>query len=243
VLILPAIDLRNGQCVRLYQGKEHMETVYSKDPVEMAEHWASLGAKMLHVADLDGAFKGKPVNIDLVKKMKDATQLPVQMGGGFRDLDSIDQAIQAGVDRVILGTAAVYDPDLVKESVNRYGSAMAVSIDVSDDFVAVAGWKELSTVRFDDLAHRMRDIGIQHLLFTDTRKDGTLSGPNIPSIKLFLKAAQVPVTVSGGISSVDDVKTLLPLASEGLQGIVIGKALYDHKIHLEDALAAARASL
>lgn len=242
MLIIPAIDIRHGQCVRLVQGKEDRETVYSKDPVEMAEHWYSLGAKMLHVVDLDGAFQGKPVNLDLVAKIKARIPIPVELGGGIRTLDSIEKALATGVDRVILGTAAVYDSDLVKESVQRHKEKIAVSIDMTNDFVAVSGWKEVSTVKSDDLAKRMRDFGVRTLLFTDTSKDGMLSGPNIKAVEQFLKAAKLPVIVSGGISSVEDVKSLLPLESQGVAGVVIGKALYDRKISLEDVLAAVAAA-
>ncbi len=238
MLVIPAIDIRHGQCVRLVQGKEAMETVYSKDPVEMAVLWHSRGAPMIHIADLDGAFQGKPVNLELVKKIKAAVPVPVQLGGGIREMDTIERAMNTGIDRVILGTAAVYDQDLVKEAVSRYGAKIAVSIDVSNQFVAVAGWKEVSNVRFEDLAHRMRELGVQTLLFTDTHKDGTLSGPNVEGIKAFLKAAKIPVIVSGGISSVADVQLLSPLAAQGLAGVVIGKALYDHKFTLEEVLSA-----
>jgi phosphoribosylformimino-5-aminoimidazole carboxamide ribotide isomerase len=243
MLIIPAIDIRNGNCVRLYQGRADQETIYSRDPVDMARAWISHGATYLHIADLDGAFHGKPVNLHFVSKMKQELKIPIQVGGGFRDLASIELALQAGVDKVIIGTAAVYNPELVYAAVKRFGKAIAVSIDVSDDYVAVAGWKELSAVRFDDLAIRMRDNGIKELLFTDTRKDGTLSGPNISGIQLFLKAAQVPVTVSGGISSLDDIHALKEFEPEGLQAVVVGKALYDHRIKLEDAIRVAQSPL
>lgn len=239
MLVIPAIDIRRGQCVRLYQGKEDLETTYSKDPVEMGSVWKSRGAKALHIADLDGAFKGQPVNLEMVTKMKQNTQLPVQMGGGFRSMASIEQAVKAGIDRVILGTAAVYDPELVQQAVQKFGKAIAVSIDVSDDYVAVAGWKEVSAVRFDDLAKRMRDAGVATLLFTDTRKDGTLSGPNVAGIRLFLAAAQCPVIVSGGITTPDDIASLKDFEPQGLSGVVVGKALYDRKLTLQDAMRAA----
>lgn len=236
MLVIPAIDIRNGNCVRLYQGRAEQETVYSRDPVDMARIWVSHGAKRLHVADLDGAFQGKPANLHLVARMKQELKVPIQMGGGFRDLPSIEAAIKAGVDRVILGTAAVYNPELVATAVGEFGDAIAVSIDVSDDYVAVAGWKELSAVRFDDLAVRMRENGVEELLFTDTRKDGTLTGPNLSGIRLFLEAAELPVIVSGGISNLDDIIALKEYESRGLRGVVVGKALYDHKLTLEDAM-------
>jgi phosphoribosylformimino-5-aminoimidazole carboxamide ribotide isomerase len=240
MLVIPAIDIRHGQCVRLYQGKEDQETVYWKDPVEMAGIWVSRGAKMIHVADLDGAFQGKPVNLDKILRMKKMVSVPIQVGGGIRTMEGVDAAIQAGADRVILGTAAVYNPDLVTEALDKYGKSIAVSIDVSEDFVTVAGWKEVSTVRFDDLAKRMTSLGVKNLLFTDTRKDGTLSGPNISGIRMFLGAAEnVPVIVSGGISSLDDVIDLRELEPLGLSAVIVGKALYDRKMTLQDAMKVA----
>jgi len=237
VLVIPAIDIRHGRCVRLYQGKEEQETVYWKDPVEMASIWVSRGAKRLHIADLDGAFQGRPANLDKVERMRKVIEIPIQIGGGFRSIESIHAAFQAGASRVILGTAAVYNPSLVAQALESYGEAIAVSIDVSEDFVAVAGWKELSTMRFDDLVVRMKSLGVKHLLFTDTRKDGTLSGPNLQAIQLFLKAAAgTSVTVSGGISSVDDVIALREYEAQGLNAVIIGKALYDNKLTLEEAL-------
>jgi len=240
MLVIPAIDIRHGQCVRLYQGKEDQETIYWKDPVEMAYTWVSRGAKRLHIADLDGAFQGKPANLDKLERMKKVINVPIQIGGGFRSLGAIDSAFQAGADRVILGTAAVYNPALVSEALEKYGDAMAVGIDAAEDFVAVSGWKELSAVTYQDLVRRMITVGVKHLLFTDTRKDGTLTGPNLGSIKQFLEAAQgMPVTVSGGITTPDDIMQLRAYEVMGLESIIIGKALYDNKLTLRAAMQVA----
>jgi phosphoribosylformimino-5-aminoimidazole carboxamide ribotide isomerase len=237
MLVIPAIDIRHGQCVRLYQGKEDQETVYWKDPVEMASTWVKRGAKCLHIADLDGAFQGKPANLDKVERIRKAVQVPIQIGGGFRSMESIAAAFKAGADRVILGTAAVYNPALVSEALELYHERIAVSIDVAEDFVAVSGWKELSTVRFDDLVMKMKQLGVKNLLFTDTRKDGTLSGANLGGIQLFLKAATgTSVIVSGGITTVDDILALRELEPRGLTGVIVGKALYDRKMTLEEAM-------
>lgn len=242
MLVIPAIDIRHGQCVRLYQGQEDKETVYWKDPVEMASIWVSRGAKILHIADLDGAFQGKPGNLEKLAKMKSTITVPIQIGGGFRSMDSIDAAFSAGADRVIIGTAAVYNPTLVVEALQKYGEAIAVSIDVAEDFVAVSGWKDVSTVRFDDLVRKMVALGVKHLLFTDTRKDGTLSGPNLGAIRVFLKEAiGCSVIVSGGVTTTEDVLALKDMASQGLSGVIIGKALYDHRITLAEAIHAAGA--
>lgn len=240
MLVIPAIDIRNGQCVRLYQGQDDKVTVYWKDPVEMASTWVTRGAQFLHIADLDGAFQGKPGNLDKLERMKKVVTVPIQIGGGFRSLASIDAAFSAGADRVILGTAAVYNPSLVTESVAKYGDRIAVSIDVADDFVAVSGWKDISAVRFDDLVKKMVHAGVKNLLFTDTRKDGTLSGPNIGGIRMFLQHAKgCSVIVSGGITTTEDIQALRDFESQGLDGVIIGKALYDHRITLSDAQRAA----
>jgi phosphoribosylformimino-5-aminoimidazole carboxamide ribotide isomerase len=236
MIILPAIDIRRGSCVRLYQGNPDQETVYSDDPIQMAKMWKSKGAEMLHVVDLDGAFEGKPVNLSLVGIMRKEADITIELGGGFRDMHSIQQAFEKGVDRVILGTVAIRNPDLVRQAVQEFPEMIAVSIDVSGSFATAAGWKEISAVSFADLAARMRDLGIEELLFTDTKRDGTLLGPDIPMIRNFLTAAQVPVIISGGVTSLEDINNLKQLEVEGLKGIVIGKALYDKKIQLEDAL-------
>jgi len=240
MLILPAIDIRKGQCVRLVQGQDSKQTVYGKDPVAMAMAWKNQGASHLHVADLDGAFEGRPVNLEMASRMRKETGLPVQIGGGFRTIQQIEEAVKLGIDRVILGTLAISNPTLVKEAAKTFGAQVTVSIDVKEEFVTVSGWQEVSTVKFADLALRMRDAGIQELLFTDTRKDGTLSGPNLDGVRAFLAAAQVPVIVSGGVTTVEDIHALKTLESRNLKGAVIGKALYDHRITLHDALQAAK---
>lgn len=241
MLVIPAIDIRHGRCVRLFQGKEEQETIYWQDPVEMASIWEKRGAARLHIADLDGAFLGKPVNLDKLERMKKNVHIPIQIGGGYRSIEAIHAAFKAGADRVILGTAAVYNPALVSKALEHYGNAIAVSIDVSDDLVAVAGWKELSAIRYDTLAESMIVLGVKHLLFTDTRKDGTLSGPNFEGISLFLKATRgLPVTVSGGITTIDDLIQLRELEPQGLTAVVVGKALYDRKMTLEEATKVAR---
>ena len=240
MLVIPAIDIRHGQCVRLYQGKADQETVYWKDPVEMASIWVSRGAKRIHIADLDGAFQGKPGNLDKLERIRKLIKVPIQIGGGIRSIESIHAAFKAGADRVILGTAAVYNPSLVSEALESYGDTIAVSIDVCEDFVAVSGWKEISTMKFDALAGRMTRLGVKSLLFTDTRKDGTMTGPNIDGIRLFLQAASgIPVTASGGISSIDDIVALRELEHLGLTSVIVGKALYDHRINLLEAMKVA----
>ncbi len=239
MLILPAIDIRRGNCVRLYQGDPARETVYSNDPIEIAHLWKSKGAEMLHVVDLDGAFEGKPKNLQLIGTLRKEVDIPIEVGGGFRDMAAISEAINQGADRVILGTAAIKNPSLVTEAISEFGERVSVSIDATGQFAAVDGWKVLSAVRFTDLAVQMRDLGVTELLFTDTRRDGTLQGPDLATVRSFLEAAQVPVVISGGITSVEDIINLKELESVGLKGVVIGKALYDKKIQLEEALRVA----
>lgn len=238
MLVIPAIDIRHGQCVRLHQGRDAEQTVYGKDPVAMAQSWKSQGAPMLHIVDLDGAFEGTPVNLQTAARIRKETGLPTQVGGGYRDLKSIAQALEAGIDRVILGTIAVQNPALVREAAKRFGVGVVVSIDVKDEYVAVAGWTAVSEMKFQDLIVLMRDAGVMEFLFTDTRKDGTLSGPNVPAIKQFLQAARVPVIAAGGVTTVKDIEALKALEPMGLKGAVIGKSLYDERIRYADALRA-----
>jgi phosphoribosylformimino-5-aminoimidazole carboxamide ribotide isomerase len=236
MIILPAIDIRHGNCVRLFQGKPDQQTVYSDDPIQVAKMWKSKGAAMLHVVDLDGAFEGKPINLPLIGVMRKEVDIPIEVGGGFRDMLSIQSAFSAGLDKVILGTSAIKNPNLVAEAVKAYAGLIAVSIDVSGAFAASAGWKEVSAIPFSELAADMRVLGVEELLFTDTRRDGTLLGPDLAMIQRFLEAAQMPVTISGGITTLEDVFNLKQLELQGVKGVVIGKALYDKKLQLEDAL-------
>lgn len=241
MLIIPAVDIRGGNCVRLYQGKLEQETVYSRDPVFVANLWKAKGARRLHVADLDGAFTGVPQNLELTLRIAQECGIPIQAGGGFRDIKTIRKALKGGVDRVILGTVAVYNPDLVRQAVEELGSHIAVSIDVTDDKVAIAGWKDITVLHYEDLIARMTRLGVAELLFTDTRRDGTLAGPNVEAIQRFLSSVKVPVIASGGISSLDDIRALKNLEPSGLSGVIIGKALYTETVSLEEAIKIAEA--
>jgi phosphoribosylformimino-5-aminoimidazole carboxamide ribotide isomerase len=236
VLILPAIDIRHGNCVRLYQGRSDQETIYSHNPIDVAHYWKDKGAQMLHVVDLDGAFEGKPINLPLIEMLRKDVDIPIEVGGGFRNIQYVREAFERGADRVILGTAAIYNPDLVVNAVEEYTDAISVSIDVSGRFAAADGWKEISAIPFDELAEKMRSLGVAELLFTDTSRDGTLKGPNLNVIRQFLEAAALPTIVSGGVTSLEDIADLKDLESHGLKGVIIGKALYDKKFPLEDAL-------
>jgi phosphoribosylformimino-5-aminoimidazole carboxamide ribotide isomerase len=236
VLIIPAIDIRNGNCVRLYQGQPENETIYSSDPIEAAKQWEKRGAQMLHIVDLDGAFGGEPVNLTLIGALRKEINIPIEVGGGFRTMEAIISAFDHGADRVILGTVAIENPQLVADAVLKYEDQVTVSIDVSGQFAAIAGWKQVSAIPFSDVAKAMRELGVSELLFTDTRRDGTLNGPDIPTVRRFLQAAELPVIISGGVTTLEDIANLKELEAEGLKGAVIGKALYDKKIQLEDAI-------
>jgi phosphoribosylformimino-5-aminoimidazole carboxamide ribotide isomerase len=236
MLILPAIDVRGGNCVRLFQGKAEQETIYSDDPLKVANEWKIKGAQMLHVVDLDGAFEGKPINLPLIGTIRREIGIPIEVGGGFRDMKSISKAIEQGIDRVILGSAAIHNPQLVADGLREFGPAVTVSVDVSGAFATAAGWKEVTAMPYSELVGRLRDLGLKQILFTDTKRDGTLLGPDVAVVKQFLETAKLPTVVSGGITSLDDVFNMKQLESQGLEGIVIGKALYDKKIQLEDAL-------
>jgi phosphoribosylformimino-5-aminoimidazole carboxamide ribotide isomerase len=238
MLVIPAIDIRHGQCVRLHKGMDSESTIYGEDPVAMAQTWKSQGAKMLHIIDLDGAFDGTPVNLKTLARIRQETGLPVQVGGGYRDMDSIQAAVDAGIDRIILGTVAVKNPKLVRDAAQKFAGHIMVGIDVREGFVAVSGWTEIDRMTCEDLVPLMRDAGIHDFLFTDTQKDGTLSGPNLEAIRDFLRVAQCPVIVAGGVTTVDDLRALRQLEPQGLKGAIIGKSLYDKRIRLEDALQA-----
>ena len=232
--IIPAIDIRNGNCVRLYQGDYEQETIFSDDPVEMAMEWQSLGAMRLHVVDLDGAASGNLCNLGLITEIANALLIPVQVGGGIRQIETIEELFKAGVDRVILGTAAVEDAELVKEVCRRFGQSVIVSIDAREGYLSTHGWQqetELGTVGF---VHSMIKLGVRRFIYTDISRDGTLTEPNFSAIFELVEATRFPVIASGGISSLIHLKVLRQL---GVEGAIIGKALYTKQINLKQALA------
>ena len=232
--IIPAIDIRNGNCVRLYQGDYEQETIFSDDPVEMAMEWQSLGAMRLHVVDLDGAASGNLCNLGLITEIANALLIPVQVGGGIRQIETIEKLFKAGVDRIILGTAAVEDAELVKEVCRRFGQSVIVSIDAREGYLSTHGWQqetELGTVGF---VHSMIKLGVRRFIYTDISRDGTLTEPNFSAIFELVEATRFPVIASGGISSLIHLKVLRQL---GVEGAIIGKALYTKQINLKQALA------
>jgi phosphoribosylformimino-5-aminoimidazole carboxamide ribotide isomerase len=233
--IIPAVDIKDGRCVRLVQGKVDQETVYSNDPLSMANHWDEEGAQRIHVVDLDGAFQGSPINADIVKNIIYSSSVDIQVGGGIRTLETIETYVKAGAYRVILGTVAQQEPEFVEEACKRFPDKIIVGIDARDGLVAVKGWVEVSEKKATDLAQKLKGYGIAGFIFTDISRDGMLQGPNLESIKEFAESAQLPVIASGGVSRLEDIKDLAKLESYGVEGVIVGKALYDKTLTFKEA--------
>lgn len=236
MLIIPAVDIRGGRCVRLTQGRFDREQVFSNDPVEMALNWQEKGAKRLHVVDLDGAVQGKPQNLKVIEKIVNTVNIPVQLGGGIRDIDTIDKCISIGIDRVIMGTSAVFSREIVKKAVSLYPDKVIVGIDAKDGRVAVKGWLEISEQKSVDLIKEIEQFGINRIIYTDITKDGMMTGPNLSALEEILENTGMKVIASGGISSIGDLIALKKMEARGLEGAIIGKALYLGKIDLKAAL-------
>ena len=237
--LYPAIDLKGGRCVRLYKGEMDAATVYNHDPADQARRFRADGFAWLHVVDLDGAFAGASVNAAAVAAILAATDAPVQLGGGVRDRAGIEQRLQAGVARVILGTAAVHDPDLVREAARAHPGRIAVGVDVRDGRVAVSGWAEASELTAVDVARRFEDAGVAALIITDIGRDGTLEGVNVEATGALADAVAIPVIASGGVASLDDLRALKARAGTPISGAILGKSLYAGRIAPADALALA----
>ena len=243
MLIFPAIDLKNGRCVRLAQGRAAEETVYFEDPLEPALAFQAAGSQWVHVVDLDGAFEGVPRNLAHVARIA-ATGLFVQLGGGLRTLNDVEEAFHAGVRRVVIGTRACHDPEFVTGLVHRFGAErLAVGIDARDGRVAVEGWKNVSVVRAEELGRRVCDLGIQTLIHTDIATDGMMTGPNFKAQESMLRATPARLIASGGVARREDIIRLAEIARihPRLEGVIVGKALYEKKVELADILAIARA--
>ena len=234
--VIPAIDLKDGRCVRLFQGDFNQETVFSDDPLATALSWQEQGGRRLHLVDLDGAVRGKPAHLEVIAAIVRGLDIPVQVGGGIRDLAAAEAWLDAGADRVVIGTAAVRDPDMVQEVCRRHGSErVVVSLDAKDGLVALQGWTEASTVTVLELARRMAQIGVVRLLYTDISRDGALTGPDIRTNAQLARETGLAVLASGGVASIEHIKELLPT---GVEGVIVGRALYTGAVDLAEAVAA-----
>ena len=236
--VIPAIDLRSGRCVRLYQGDYRRETVYSDDPLSMALDWERQGAPRLHLVDLDGAAQGRPANLETIGQIIQRLAIPVQVGGGIRDQATAESLLAAGADRVVIGTAAVQEPSLVEGLCRKHGSGrVVVAVDARDGRVAIKGWTEGSLLSALELARRMAELGVRRLLYTDISRDGTMTEPNFAASEELALETGLAVLASGGITSLDHIRRL---AGTGVEGAILGRALYAGAISLPEALAAAR---
>jgi len=236
LLVIPAIDLHRGRCVRLYQGDPERETVYGNNPVEVARQWEQLGAKMLHLVDLDGAFTGHSKNAKVICSIGEEVHIPLQLGGGIRSGEAVEKAISAGVSRVILGTIAIEQPELAQKIVDEFGERIMVGIDARNGMVAIKGWTESSVIKTIELALRIEQWGIKEIIYTDIQKDGTMQGPDLAGLEDLLQNTSLQVIMSGGISSIEDLVSLKPYSSR-VNGVIIGKALYSNQLTLPDAMA------
>lgn len=230
MVIYPAIDIKDGKCVRLTQGKKDEEKVYFQSPRDVALMWVEKGAEILHIVDLDGAFDGVSKNLGEIKKIRESVNIPIQVGGGIRSLEVIKGLIDAGVDRVILGTKALQDKDMLKEAVRLYGDKIIVSIDAHEGYVAIDGWTKTSDVSAVDFAKEMEDMGVRTIVYTDIARDGMLKGPNFESINFLKDRINIDIIASGGVSSEEDLKKLKEV---GVAGAIVGKALYEGRVDLE----------
>ena len=240
VILFPAIDLKNGQCVRLEQGDMARATVFNLDPAAQARNFAAQGFEYLHVVDLDGAFAGRPMNAHAVEAMLKAVSIPVQLGGGIRDLDTVEAWLAKGIARVIIGTAAVRDPEFVKAAAKKFPGRVAVGLDARDGKVAVEGWAETSEVSALEIAQRFEDPGVAAIIFTDIARDGLLKGLNLDATIALAERISIPVIASGGFASIEDVKALLAPRAKKLAGAIAGRALYDGRLDPAVALALIR---
>jgi phosphoribosylformimino-5-aminoimidazole carboxamide ribotide isomerase len=240
MLFIPAIDLKEGRCVRLLQGRMDQATVFSDDPAGQAVTWMEAGAPYLHLVDLDGAVEGVPRNLDAVRQILATVSIPVELGGGIRDLDRIEALLAEGLDRVILGTVAAREPHLVRAACRAFPGRIAVSIDARDGRVAVRGWVEVTDLDAVELAMRLADAGVSAFIYTDINRDGMMQGHNVAATEAFAAAIGVGVIASGGIASLDDVRAILPLAKVGVVGMISGRALYDGALDVRMAVDVCR---
>ena len=237
MLIIPAIDLKDGKCVRLKQGQMEKSTIFSENPAEMARKWVNLGAQRLHIVDLDGAFAGKPVNESAIKSIVSevGADIPIQLGGGIRNLDTVEKFINSGVDSVIIGTAAVTHPGFLHEACFAFPGQIVVGLDAKDGDVAINGWAKLTGHNVIELAQKFEEYGVESIIYTDIGRDGMLSGVNIEATVKLSESLKIPVIASGGVSNISDIKTLCNVANIGIRGVITGTAIYEGTLDFKAA--------
>lgn len=240
MIIFPAIDIRGGKCVRLEEGRFDRETVFAENPLEAARRWVDAGSEWLHIVDLDGARAGQPVNLEVVKKIAETFDVKIQLGGGVRTLESVAAILSSGVQRVILGSVAVRSPELVSQVCAKYGERIVIGIDARNGEVAVDGWEKSGLLQADELALRMKAAGATRIIYTDISRDGMLTGVNVAATLQLADKSGLKIIASGGVRGMEDIQALQPLTERGVEGVIIGKALYTGTISLKDALRVAR---
>lgn len=236
MLIFPAIDIRDGKCVRLFQGDFRQETVFSDNPVDIAKKWEAQGAQFLHLVDLDGALAGKSRNLDTVKAIVHAVSIPVELGGGIRTMEQVDEVLAIGVRRVILGSAAVHNPELVREACAKYGGRIVVGIDAKNGIAVIDGWGVSGNVEAVALAEKMKDLGVKTIIYTDISRDGTLEGINVEATAKLARESGMNVVASGGVKSAEDIRALKPFENDGIEGVIVGKSIYMGTLDLQEAI-------
>jgi phosphoribosylformimino-5-aminoimidazole carboxamide ribotide isomerase len=240
MIVIPAIDLKEGKCVRLEQGLMERDTVFNDDPGAQAKVWEEQGAELLHIVDLDGAFAGAPKNRSAIEAIVRAVTIPTQLGGGIRDIPTIEAYLDTGIDRVIIGTAAQRNPELVQEACNRFPGRIVVGIDAKNGMVAVQGWAEVTGVTAIELAKKFEGFGVCAIIYTDISRDGMMQGPNIEATCALAESVSIPVIASGGVSSLQDIRNLMAVESSGVTGVITGKAIYSGALNLAEAIALTR---
>lgn len=233
--IYPAIDIKDGKCVRLLRGNFNDVTVYGDNPAQMAKKWEALGGEYIHVVDLDGALKGHGVNAEVIKEICNSVSVPVQTGGGIRSMADIEAKLSCGISRVIIGTKAVSDAEFVREAVKKYGDKIVIGIDAKDGMVAIEGWEKTSEFTAVEFGKKMADLGVKTIIYTDIATDGTLMGPNVAAMAEMVKATGINIIASGGIGTVEHIKSLIPT---GVEGVICGRALYTGDVKLDEAINA-----
>ena len=242
MIVIPAIDLKEGKCVRLEQGLMDKDTVFNDNPAAQARAWQDQGAEMLHIVDLDGAFAGQPKNRAAIEAIVNAISIPSQLGGGIRDIETIEAYLSLGLSRVIIGTAAQRNPELVREACAKFPGRIVVGIDAKNGMVAVQGWAEVTDITAVDLARKFEGFGVSAIIYTDISRDGMLQGPNLEATKALAESVSIPIIASGGVSTLKDIQNLMAIEASGVTGVITGKAVYTGAIKLQEAVALTKGS-